>query len=58
MINKDSRNITSIKGIGSKSGTILLNVIGDIKDFKREKKLASYFGILPRVNISNETVNT
>ena len=49
-------NITSIKGIGNKGGTILLSVIGDIKDFENEKKLASYFGIVPRVNNSNEKV--
>lgn len=49
-------NITSIKGIGSKGGTILLSVIGDINDFENEKKLAAYFGIVPRVNNSNETV--
>jgi transposase len=49
-------NITSIKGIGSKGGTILLSVIGVIKDFENEKKLAAYFGIVPRVNNSNETV--
>ena len=49
-------SITSIKGIGDKSGTILLSVIGDINDFKDEKKLAAYFGIVPRVNNSNETV--
>ena len=47
-------NITSIKGIGKKSGSILLSVIGDINDFESEKKLAAYFGIVPRVNNSNE----
>jgi len=49
------KNITSIKGIGPKSGTILLSVIGDINDFESEKKLAAYFGIVPRVSNSNET---
>lgn len=48
-------NITSIKGIGDKSGTILLSVIGDVNDFEDEKKLAAYFGIVPRVSDSNET---
>ena len=48
-------NITSIKGIGKKSGSILLSVIGDINDFESEKKLAAYFGIVPRVSNSNET---
>ena len=48
-------NITSIKGIGNKSGSILLSVIGDINDFESEKKLAAYFGIVPRVSNSNET---
>lgn len=48
-------NITSIKGIGKKSGSILLSVIGDINDFENEKKLAAYFGIVPRVSNSNES---
>jgi len=48
-------NITSIKGIGNKSGSILLSVIGNINDFENEKKLAAYFGIVPRVSNSNET---
>jgi len=52
------KNITSIKGIGDKSGTILLSVIGNINDFESEKKLAAYFGIVPRVSISNETLHT
>jgi len=55
---KGHKNITSIKGIGDKSGTILLSVIGDINDFESEKKLAAYFGIVPRVSASNETVHT
>lgn len=48
-------NITSIKGIGDKSGAILLSIIGDINDFADEKKLAAYFGIVPKVSDSNET---
>jgi len=55
---KGYENITSIKGIGPKSGTILLSVIGDINDFESEKKLSAYFGIVPRVSSSNETVHT
>ncbi len=55
---KGHKNITSIKGIGDKSGTILLSVIGDINDFDSAKKLAAYFGIVPRVSASNETVHT
>jgi len=50
-------NITSIKGIGKKSGTILLSIIGDINDFSDPGKLASYFGLVPRVSNSNETVH-
>ena len=50
-------NITSIKGIGDKSGTILLCAIGNVNDFESEKKLASYFGIVPRVSNSNETMH-
>jgi transposase len=49
------KNLTSIKGIGSLSGSILLSVIGDINDFADEGKLAAYFGIVPRVSKSNET---
>ena len=49
------KNLTSIKGIGKLSGGILLSIIGDIGDFADEGKLASYFGIVPRVSNSNET---
>jgi transposase len=49
------RNLTSIKGIGPLTGSILLSVIGDINDFADEGKLAAYFGIVPRVSNSNET---
>lgn len=49
------KNLKSIKGIGDTSASILVSVIGDITDFPNEGKLASYFGIVPRVNNSNET---
>ncbi len=52
---KGHRNITSIKGIGSLGASILLSVIGDVRDFPEEGRLASYFGIVPRVHNSNET---
>ncbi len=52
------RNLTSIKGIGSLGASILLSVIGDVKDFQEEGKLASYFGIVPRVQNSNETAHS
>ena len=51
------RNLTSIKGIGDKSAAVLLSVIGDVSDFAGEDKLASYFGLVPRVANSNETVH-
>jgi len=49
------KNLSSIKGIGDKSATILLSVIGNVNDFADEDKLASYFGIVPRVSKSNQT---
>ena len=52
---KGYRNLTSIKGIGSLGTGILLSVIGDVNDFAREGQLAAYFGIVPRVQDSNET---
>lgn len=52
------QNLTSIKGIGAKSATILLSVIGNIADFESADKLASYFGIVPSVRQSNETQHT
>jgi transposase len=51
------KNLTSIKGISDTGATIFLNAIGNIKDFKDEKALASYFGIVPRVWVSNQTVH-
>ncbi len=50
------KNLTSIKGIGDASATIFLNTIGNVNDFRDEKALASYFGIVPRVYCSNETI--
>ena len=52
---KGHANLTSIKGIGPTSASILLSVIGDVRDFDDEGKLASYFGIVPRIHNSNET---
>jgi len=49
------KNITSIKGIGNVSANIMLAAIGNVRDFADEGKLASYFGIVPRVHNSNET---
>ncbi len=49
-------SLVSMSGIGSLSAGILLSVIGEIKDFATADKLASYFGIVPRVSNSNETV--
>jgi transposase len=50
---KGHENISSIKGIGDKAATTLLTIIGDVNDFDSEKKLAAYFGIVPRVRQSN-----
>lgn len=49
------KNLKSIKGIGDVGASVLLSVIGDVNDFSDEGKLASYFGIVPRVSNSNET---
>jgi transposase len=49
------KSLTSITGIGKISGAILLSVIGDVDDFPDESRLASYFGIVPRVSNSNES---
>lgn len=48
-------NLPSTKGIGSLGASISLLVIGDIQDFPEEGELAAYFGIMPRVQSSNET---
>jgi len=53
---KGFENITSIKGIGEKGGTILLSIIGDVNDFSDAKKLAAYLGIVPKVEDSNEKI--
>lgn len=50
------RNLTSIKGISDTGAAIFLTTIGNIQDFKDEKALSSYFGIVPRVWVSNQTV--
>jgi transposase len=49
------KSLSSIKGIGKVTGAILLSVIGNVEDFPDEGRLASYFGIVPRVSNSNKT---
>jgi transposase len=49
------KNLTSITGIGDISAAILLNTIGEVKDFEDDKKLAAYLGIVPRVQVSNQS---
>lgn len=53
---KGHKNLTSIKGISDIGATIFLNTIGNIGDFNTEKQLFAYFGIVPRVHVSNETI--
>jgi len=48
------KSLISIKGIGKITSAVLLSVIGDVSDFPDESRLASYFGIVPRVANSNE----
>jgi transposase len=48
-------NLTSIKGIGRLSATVLLTAIGRISDFANEDKLAAYLGLVPRIENSNES---
>jgi len=54
---KGHKNLKSIKGISDTGATIFINTIGNINDFKDEKSLASYFGIVPRVYQSNQTTH-
>src|SRR5437773_6758530 len=48
-------NLTSIKGIGTLSATVLLTTIGAVNDFADENKLAAYLGLVPHVQNSNAT---
>lgn len=52
---KGHKSLISIKGIGQVTSAVLLSVIGNVNDFPDESRLASYFGIVPRVSNSNET---
>lgn len=49
-------SLQSIKDIGARSAGVLLAVIGNVTDFADANKLAAYFGIVPRVSNSAETV--
>mgnify|MGYP000216860506 CR=1 FL=1 len=51
---KGFKNLTSITGVGVISAAIILCTIGDIHDFSSPKKLASYFGLVPKVRRSNK----
>lgn len=49
------KSLTSIKRIGKITGAIPLSGIGAVNDFAGEARLASYFGVVPRVLNSKET---
>lgn len=49
------QGLKSIKGISDTGAAIFLSAIGDVNDFRDEKALFSYFGIIPRISVSNET---
>jgi transposase len=51
-------NLVSITGIGLIGATTLLTTIGDINDFPTEGKLFAYFGVVPSVSNSNQTMHT
>jgi transposase len=52
------KNLKSISGIGDLSAAIILNGIGDVKDFEDSKKLCAYVGIVPRVRNTGDTVSS
>jgi len=51
------KNLKSITGIGDLSAAIILNGIGDIKDFDDPKKLCAYVGMVPSVRNTGDTVS-
>jgi transposase len=51
------KNLKSITGVGDLSAAIILNGVGDIKDFDDAKKLCAYVGLVPSVRNSADTVS-
>ena len=51
------KNLTSIKGIGDVTAAIFTSGIGNIDDFEDKKNLNSYFGMIPSVRQSNNTIH-
>jgi transposase len=51
------KNLKSITGVGDLSATIIMNGIGDIKDFDDSKKLCAYVGLVPKVRNTGDTVS-
>ncbi len=54
----DYHIIRSIPGMGPVNSAIMLAVIVDAKHFETFPRLASYFGIVPRIRLSNDKKNT
>ena len=51
------KNLKSITGVGDLSAAIILNGVGDIKDFDDPKKLCAYVGMVPSVRNTGDTVS-
>ncbi len=45
-MDKEMKNLKSIKGICDLGASILMSVVGDVNDFANEGKLAAYFWII------------
>lgn len=54
--NRDAMLLTSIYGVSYFTALLVVSEIGDIERFPDPEKLCSYFGLVPKVHKSGETV--
>jgi hypothetical protein len=53
--NEEVRLLLTIPGVGIQTAMGILAAIGDVRRFDQPKKLASYFGLVPRISQSGES---
>jgi transposase len=56
-IKKDVELMISLPGVGSKTATLILGILGDLRRFGRNRELSAFAGVAPKLKDSGKSVH-
>lgn len=56
-LKKDVELMSSLPGVGVKTATLILGILGDIRRFGRNRELSAFTGVAPKLKDSGKTVH-